>query len=55
MLLTDVGERRCDAVEERLRADEAVVGEHVRAVREVFAGAEADFKVKRTILAEQPL
>ena len=46
-------ERGRDAVEERLRADEAVVGQHVGAVGEMLARAEADFEVQRPVVAEQ--
>ena len=55
MLVADVAERRRDAVEERLGADEAVIGEHVGAVGEMLARAEADLEMERAILAEQSL
>ena len=53
MLVADMAERGRDAVEERLGADEAVVGQHVGAVGEMLARAEADLEMKRAILAEQ--
>ena len=48
--------RQCgrDAVEERLAADEAVVGEQVGAVGEMLTRAEADFEMERAVVAEQP-
>ena len=55
MLVADVAERGGDAVEERFGADEAVVGQHVGAVGEMLAGAEADFEMERAVVAEQPL
>ena len=53
MLVADVAERGGDAVEERLGADEAVVGQHVGAVGEMLARAEADLEMERAVLAEQ--
>ena len=53
MLVADVAERGGDAVEERLGADEAVIGEHVGAVGQMLARAEADLEMQRAILAEQ--
>ena len=53
MLVADMAERRRDAVEERLGADEAVVGQHVGAVGEMLARAEADLEMERAVVAEQ--
>ena len=53
MLVADVAERRGDAVEERLGADEAMIGEHVGAVGEMLARAEADLEMQRAILSKQ--
>ena len=53
MLVADMAERGGDAVEKRLGADEAVVGQHVGAVREMLARSEPDFEMQRPILAEQ--
>ena len=53
MLVADVAERGGDAVEERLGADEAVVGQHVGAVGEMLARAEADLEMQRAVIAEQ--
>ena len=55
MLVADVAERGRDAVEERLGADEAVVGQHVGALGEMLAGAEADLEMERAVVAEQAL
>ena len=44
-----------DAVEERLAADEAVVGQQIGAVGQMLARAEADLEVERAVVAEQPL
>ena len=55
MLVADVAERGGDAVEERLGADEAVVGQHVGAVGEMLARAEADLEMQRAVVAEQAL
>ena len=55
MLVADMAERGGDAVEERLAADEAVVGQQVGAVGEMLAGAEADLEVQRAVVAEQAL
>ena len=52
-LVADVAERGGDAVEERLGADEAVVREHVGAVRKMLARAEANFEMERATVAEQ--
>ena len=46
-------QRADDAVEERLAADEAMVGEQVGAIGEMLAAAEADFEMKRPLIAEQ--
>ena len=53
MAVADVPERGGDAVEEWLGADEAVVREHVGTVGEVLARSEADFEMKRALVAEQ--
>ena len=53
MPVADVAERGRDAVEERLGADESVVGEHVRAVGEMLARAEADLQMERAVVTEQ--
>ena len=53
MLLPDVAERRGDAVEEWLRADENVIGKEVRAKSEMLARAEADFEMERPVLTEK--
>ena len=53
MPVADVAKRGRDSVEERLAADEAMVGQHVGAVGEVLARAEADLEVQRTVVAEQ--
>ncbi len=54
-LVADMAECLGDAVDEWLAADEAMIGEQVRAVRQMLAAAEADFKVERAIVAEQAL
>ena len=54
MLLADVRERGGDSVEERLGADEAVVGKHVGAVGEMLARAKADLEMERPFVPEQP-
>ncbi len=54
MLVADMAQRGRDTIDEGLTADECVVGQHVRAVGEMLAGAETDLDVQRTILAEQP-
>ena len=53
VLVADSSERGGDAVEERLAADEAVIGEKIGAVGEMLAGAEADFEMERAVVAEQ--
>jgi len=53
MLVADVAERGGDSVEERLGADETVVGKHVGAIGEMLAGAEADLEMERPVVAEQ--
>ena len=55
MLVADMGERGRDAVEERLGADEAMIGKHVGAVGEMLARAEADLEMQRPVVAEQAL
>ena len=55
MLVADMAERRGDAVEERLAADEAVVGQQVGAIGEMLARAEADLEMERPVVAEQAL
>ena len=44
-----------DAVEERLAADEAMIGQQVGAIGEMLAAAEADLEVQRAVVAEQSL
>ena len=53
--VADVAERGGDAVDERLAADEAMVGKQVRARGEMLARAEADLEVERALVAEQSL
>ena len=55
IIARDVNERLGDAVEERLGADEAVVGQHVGPLGEMLAAAEADLEMQRRRVAEQPL
>ena len=52
-LVADMGQRDGDAVDERLAADEAMVGQQVGAKGEMLARAEADFEVERAVVAEQ--
>jgi len=51
----DMGERLGHAVDERLGADEAVIGQHVGAEGHMFAAAKADFEMQRAGVAEQVL
>ena len=51
--VADMAERAGDAVEERLDADEAVIGQQIGAIGEMLAGAEADLEMERAIVAEQ--
>ena len=53
MLVADMAERGRDSVEERLGADEAMVGQHVGALGEMLAAAEADLEMERAVFAEQ--
>ena len=53
MLVAEVAESGGNAVEERLRADEAMVGKHVGAVGEMLARAEADLEMQRPVVAEE--
>ena len=53
MPVADMAERADHAVEERLGADEAVIGQQIGAVGEMLAGAEADLEMKRAVVAEQ--
>ena len=53
MPVADMAERAGDAVEERLGADEAVIGQQVGAIGEMLAGAEADLEMERPVVAEQ--
>src|SRR5439155_24749911 len=53
MPVPDMRERGGDAVQERLGANEAVIGEHVGALGEVLARAEANLEVQWTVVAEQ--
>ena len=55
VLVADVAERGRDAVDERLGADEAVVGKQVGAGGEMLARAEADLEVQGAVVAEQAL
>ena len=54
-LVADMAERLGDAIEERLAADEAMVGQQVGAIGEMLAAAEADLEMQRAVIAEQPL
>ncbi len=47
-----MAERSGDAVEERLAADEAMIGEQVSAIGEMFARAEPDLEMQWTVIAE---
>jgi glutathione S-transferase len=51
--VANMAERGRDPVEERLAADEAMVGQQVGAVGEMLARAEADLEVQRPVVAEQ--
>ena len=51
----DVDERLGDAVDERLGADEPVVGQHRGSLRKMFAAAEADLEMQWAIVPEQAL
>src|SRR4051794_39879541 len=53
MLVADVCESGSHAIEERLGADEAVVRQHVGAIREMLARAKADLEMQRSFFAEQ--
>ena len=53
MLVADMAERGGDPVQERLAADEAVIGQQIGAECEMLARAETDLQVKRAIIAEQ--
>ena len=44
-----------DAVDERLAADEAMIGQQVGTVSKMLTAAEANLQVQRLILSEQPL
>ena len=46
---------RGDAVEERLTADKAMIGQHVGAEGHMLAAPETDFEMERAIIAEQSL
>jgi hypothetical protein len=54
MLIAYMAKRCRNSVEERLRADKAMVGQHIRAIGEMLARTETDLEMKRAILAEQP-
>ena len=54
MLVADMAERRRDAVEERLGADEAVIGQQIGAEGEMLAGAEADLEMQRPVIPREP-
>ena len=53
MLVADMAERGGDAVQEGFAADEPMIGEHVGAIGEMLARAEADLEMQRPVLAEQ--
>ena len=53
--VADMLERSDDPVQERLGADEAVVGQQVGAIGEMLARAEADLEMQRARVAEQRL
>ena len=53
MPVADMAERADHAVEERLGADEAVIGQQIGAIGEMLAGAEADLEMERAVVAEQ--
>ena len=53
--VADVHQRAGDAVQERLGADEAVIGQQVGAIGEMLARAEADLEMQRPVVAEQGL
>ncbi len=55
LLVLDVAERRRHPIEERLGADEPMIGQHVGAVGEMLARAEPDLEMERPLLAEQAL
>src|SRR3546814_12363572 len=48
-----MAERADDAVQERFAADEAVIGQQIGAIGEMFARAEADLEMERAIIPEQ--
>ena len=54
-LVADMAERGRDAVEERLAANEAMIGKQVGAKGEMLARAEADLEMQRAVVAEQAL
>ena len=53
MPVADMAERGGDPVEEGLGADEAVIGQHVGAIREMLARTEANLEMQRALVAEQ--
>ena len=55
MIAGDMDQRLRYPVDERLGADEAMVGQHVGAPRHMLAAAKTDFKMQRTCLPEQTL
>jgi erythromycin esterase-like protein len=50
-----MGQRLGHAIEERLGADEAMVGQQIGAIGHVLAAAKADLEMQRAIVAEQRL
>ncbi|BAV66211.1 Fic family protein [Sphingobium cloacae] len=52
-LVAYMAEGADDSVQERLAPDEAVIRQHVGAIRHMLSRAEADFEVERAIMAEQ--
>ena len=53
MLVADMLQRADHSIEIRFAADEAVIRKHVRARREMFAGAKADLDMQRSMVTEQ--
>ena len=51
--IADMAQRRRDAVEEGLGADEAMIGQQIGAISEMLAAAEADLEMERARIAEQ--
>jgi hypothetical protein len=53
MLVAHVRKRRGYAIDERLGADEAVIGKHVSTVREMLARAKPNLEMEGAIVTEQ--